>query len=468
MRRLPIRLRLTAVFTAAMALALAGVGAGTVLHFRHALDAAIDDALADRARDLATVPPELAAHRLGEDADTAAQLISTDGQVRAASPRIGSTPLLTPAQVATARTRSLLLDRAHVAGLNGRARLLAIPIGTDAVVVVAASLTDRDHAVADLQTELWTAFPLVLLIAAGAAYLLATAALRPVDRMRGQAAAITADTAGQRLPLPPGRDELTRLGTTLNDMLDRLHTALERERDFVSDASHELRTPLALLKTELELALHRPRTPAETDAALRGALADTDRLVALAEDLLLLARTDRSPGSQVETVALARLLRGVADRYETVAAGRPIRVRCPDSLTAAADARQLERAVANLIDNAVRHGAGPVDITAQTTKDHLEVHVRDHGPGLPPDFLPKAFQRFSRPDTARTGGGTGLGLAIVAAIAHRHAGTAHATNHPDGGADVSLQLPLQPAPPTRSSPTNARIETGSYTEVPQP
>src|SRR5262249_51643764 len=154
------------------------------------------------------------------------------------------------------------------------------------------------------------------------------------------------------------------LGVTLNDMLDRLHTALERERDFVADASHELRTPLALLKTELELALHRPRTPAETDAALRSALDDTDRLVALAEDLLLLARTDRTAGPTAQVVALAPLLRGVVARFASVAAGRPIRVSCPENLHAAVDARQLERAVGNLVDNALRHGAGPIDITA--------------------------------------------------------------------------------------------------------
>ncbi len=290
--RVPIRLRLTAVFTAAMALALAGVGAGTVLHFRHALDAAIDDTLTDRARDL---PPLDSTGRLADDADTVVQVLTPDGGLRAHSARAGTTPLITPTQLAAARTRPTQTERDQVAGLPGRSRLLATPGPDGTVVVVAASLAGRDNAIADLQTELWTAFPLVLLIAAAAAYLLATAALRPVEAMRARAAAITADTPAQRLPVPPGRDEITRLGATLNTMLDRLHTALARERDFVSDASHELRTPLALLKTELELALHRPRTPTETHEALTAALADTDRLVTLAEDLLLLAAPTTPP-----------------------------------------------------------------------------------------------------------------------------------------------------------------------------
>jgi signal transduction histidine kinase len=443
--RLPIRLRLTAVFTAAMILALAGVGAGTVTHFRHAVDASIDDTLADRARD---IPPPDGGGHLAEDADTAAQVIAADGQVRAASPRAGTAPLLTPAQVATARRHTLRLDREHVPGLPGRARLLATSDGDDSVVAVATSLAGRDQAVADLRTALLVAFPIVLLIATGAAYLLATAALRPVERMRARAAAITSETPGQRLPVPAGRDEITRLGATLNDMLDRLQTALARERDFVSDASHELRTPLALLKTELELSLRRPRSPAETDAALRAALADTDRLVDLAEDLLLLARTDRGPGSPTEPFPIAPLLCGVAKRYEPAADGRPIRLRCDPDLVATVDARQLERALNNLVDNALRHGAGPVEITVSTRDGHLTVRVRDHGPGFPAGFLPRAFDRFTRADTARTGHGSGLGLAIVAAIARRHAGTAHAANHHDGGAEVSLRLPAATGCPT--------------------
>jgi signal transduction histidine kinase len=419
-------MRLTAVFTVAMTLALAGVGAGTVLRFRHAVDSEIDDTLADRARDL---PPPDGSGRLADDADTVVQVLNADGRLEAASPRVGTTPLVTPTQAANARSGPLRFERDALRGLPGRVRLLATAGSNDTVVVVAASVAGRDSAVADLQIELLTALPIVLVIAAAAAYLLAAAALRPVERMRAQASAITADTPA-RLPVPPGADELTRLGRTLNDMLDRLHTALERERDFVADASHELRTPLALLKTELELALQRPRAPNENEAALRSALEETDRLVALAEDLLLLARTDRPDRPHAQVVALSPLLCRVAARFGPVAAGRSIRVDAPDDLAWVVDARQLERAVGNIVDNALRHGVGPIDITARPTAGHLEVWVRDHGPGFPPEFLPRALHRFSRADTARTGGGTGLGLAIVAAIARRHGGTVRVINQP--------------------------------------
>jgi signal transduction histidine kinase len=451
--RLPIRVRLTAVFTAVMALALAGAGVGAVLDFGATLDAAVDARLTARTDDLAA--PGGDAH-LADDAGGVAQRIAADGHVLAASPRTGAVPLLDPDDLARASRHPLRLDRDHVPGVTGRARVLATAGSGDTVVVVATSLAGRDAALADIRTELAVAFPVVLLVATAAAYLLATAALRPVERMRARAAAITADTPGPRLPVPPGHDEVTRLGDTLNDMLDRLHTALTRERDFVADASHELRTPLALLTTELELALRRPRSPAETEAALRGALADTHRLVALAEDLLLLARTDHGYRVAAATVPLAPLLHHVADRYRTAANGRAIRVHCSGDLVATVDPDQFERAVANLVDNAARHGGGDVDVTAGTDGEHLTVRIRDHGPGFPAEYLPRAFDRFTRADTARAGPGTGLGLAIVAAIARRHAGTAGADNHPDGGAEVSLRLPVPPAH-VRSAPASSRL-----------
>lgn len=160
------------------------------------------------------------------------------------------------------------------------------------MAVVAASLAGRDAAVADLGEELAVALPLVLIAAVGGAYLLTAAALQPVERMRAQAAAITPTDPHPRLPVPPANDEIARLGATLNALLGRLHAALARERQFTAEASHELRTPLSMLTTELELALRRPRQPAELTAALRSALEETDRLSRLAHDLLLTTTDD--------------------------------------------------------------------------------------------------------------------------------------------------------------------------------
>ena len=185
----------------------------------------------------------------------------------------------------------MFIDRNGVARFDEHLRLLARPAG-DRVVVVGATREDREEALASLERVLLIGLPIALLLAALAAYGVATAALRPVSAMRAEAAEISRLGSGRRLPVPEGRDELARLGGTLNEMLDRLERSAERERGFVASASHELRTPLALLRAELELALREGRSPEELREAVASAAAESDRLVQLAEDLLVLARAD--------------------------------------------------------------------------------------------------------------------------------------------------------------------------------
>ncbi|WP_051877084.1 sensor histidine kinase [Streptomyces natalensis] len=307
----------------------------------------------------------------------------------------------------------------------------------------------QQAALDDLLRELLTALPIVFVLATLGAYLLAAAALRPVERMRTQAAAVTEDTPDDRLDVPPSRDEIARLAATLNDMLTRLQTALDHERLFVADASHELRTPLSLLRTEIELALRRPRDAAELHAALVSAHEETERLVQLAEDLLLLARTDRRETSPagVTVPDLARLLQRVAARLRNGDPGKAVTIGCPAGLTAAVPHDRLERAVTNLIHNAQQHGRGPVEATARPDGDQVRIEVRDHGPGFPPAFLPHAFDRFTQADRSRATSGTGLGLAITAATARAAGGEYGAFNHPDGGAVVWITLPTLPHPP---------------------
>ncbi|WP_084036955.1 sensor histidine kinase [Haloechinothrix halophila] len=298
--------------------------------------------------------------------------------------------------------------------------------------------------VADLIRELLIVLPLVLLVAVLAAYTLSGAALRPVEAMRSRAATIDADQPEHHLPVPDTGDEIARLGRTLNAMLTRLHTALTRERQFIADASHELRTPLSLLTTELELALRRPRSHDELTKALHSALDETQRLSRLAEDLLTLSRTDRQQAGPSSTVVeLGPVLEAVADRFRPALEHqhRHVTVEAPAGLTALANADHLDRALANLVDNALRHATGDIHLTAARTNGHVEVHVLDHGPGLPNDFLPYAFDRFSRPDTARTRPGSGLGLAITAALINANGGHTQLTNHSDTGADASITLP---------------------------
>jgi signal transduction histidine kinase len=226
-------------------------------------------------------------------------------------------------------------------------------------------------------------------------------------------------------------------------MLDRLESALERERSFVADASHELRTPLALLKAELELALRRPRSRQELEEALRSAAVETDRLSQLAEDLLVIARTERGAlPLRRSSVRVMQLFERVAERFEprTRHETRPVEV-VRSVETVDGDVLRLQQALGNLVDNALRHGNGTVRLSTLRRDRRIELHVTDEGPGFPHAFLERAFDRFTRADESRTGGGAGLGLAIVELIARAHGGDAGAANLAEGGADVWLSLP---------------------------
>jgi signal transduction histidine kinase len=304
-------------------------------------------------------------------------------------------------------------------------------------------LETRDGALATLRTELLVGGPTALLIASLIGYLIAAAALRPVERMRKRAAAISANRLSERLPVAPSQDEVARLGETLNEMLGRLETAVERERSFVADASHELRTPLAHLRAEVELALESPRKKDELETALRSVANESDRLSQLAEALLLLARLDKGTVPiRRDAVELDELLDGVALRFERRAreAGRTIESDGGGG-HARVDRLRIEQALGNLIDNALRHGAGAIHVSALQHGDWLELHVTDEGNGFPADFAPKAFERFSRADQSRGSGGAGLGLSIVAAVTLAHGGTATTANRPGGGGDVSIRVP---------------------------
>jgi two-component system OmpR family sensor kinase len=311
--------------------------------------------------------------------------------------------------------------------------------------VVGATREDREEALSSLRTVLLTGGPIAMLLAALAGYWLASAALRPVSAMRDEAAEISRLGSGRRLPVPAADDELSKLGGTLNEMLERLEKSAKRERGFVASASHELRTPLALLKAELELALREGRTTEELRDAVASAVGESDRLVQLAEDLLVLARTDegRLP-VRPERLDTAELLESTARRFETRAAeaGRELRVLPSDGLALHADRLRAEQALGNLVDNALRHGEGTVELAAEQAEGAVRLHVRDRGPGFDAALNGRAFERFTRGDRARSRGGTGLGLAIVDAIARSHGGRTAVGSRDDGhGADVWIELP---------------------------
>jgi two-component system, OmpR family, sensor kinase len=262
--------------------------------------------------------------------------------------------------------------------------------------------------------------------------------------MRARAEEISIAAPDERLPVPATRDEVARLGETLNEMLARLGDALARERAFVADASHELRTPLAILRAELDLALAEGRTPDELRAALASAAEETDRLTQLSDSLLTIAQTERGElPLRIEPLRLGDTFAAVERRFARRAdeAGRRIEIGDGDEVGLSADWLRIDQAIGTVVDNALRYGGGTIVLSARRTGEMVEIHITDEGEGFPPDFLERAFERFSRAPGIRVGG-SGLGLAIVATVAAAHGGSAHAANRPEGGADVWLVIPL--------------------------
>jgi heavy metal sensor kinase len=460
-RRLPVRLRLTLAFAGVMALVLAAVGAFLYLRFENDLRASVDQGLRSRAGDVAALVrqadsglSEGGRSPLTEQGQSFAQILDGRGRVVDASPQLRKRPLLAGSDLARAESGTITIERDNPVEGGEPTRLLATPVraqGKKLVIAVGTSLEDNEASLGNLLALLLIGGPAALLLASLAGYGVAAAALRPVEAMRRRAAEIEQAEPGQRLPVADADDEIARLGTTLNAMLDRLEAAFEREQTFVADASHELRTPLAILKTELELALRAGRSKAELLDALRSAAEETDRVAQLAEDLLVIARSDRGQlPVRLASVDAGTLLESVRERFARRGEqqGRALEVSAPARVEVSADPLRVEQALGNVVDNALRHGAGPIRLSAAERDGMVELRVSDRGSGFPEGFLDRAFERFTRADDSRARGGSGLGLAIVDAIARAHGGKAGARNREGGGADVWIELPNPARRPT--------------------
>ena len=422
-----------------MAVVLAGVGLFVYQRVANELLASVDQALVGQARE------ETGGGRVDADAGggtTLAQFFGPLGQVRHSQPSM-LPPLVGRQTIAAALGGRRVWLEKPLPQRKGEWRVLALPAPAgNGVAVLARSLGPRAESLDHLRHELVIFLPLALLAACLGGYALAAGALRPVEVLRRRAEAVTAGEPS-RLPVPPAGDEVSRLAQTLNDMLARLQAAFEHERRFVADASHELRTPLALLRTELDLALRRPRSREELESALRSAAEETQRLSRLADDLLLIARADQGPlPMRREVVAAGDLLADAATRFASSSSslGRDLLVE-PTALHVDADPLRVGQALVNLVDNALTYGEGAVELAAEERDGLVELHVRDAGSGFPDDFRARAFDRFSRADEARSRGGSGLGLSIVELVARAHGGGAGLRNRPSGGADVWLSLP---------------------------
>jgi signal transduction histidine kinase len=413
---MPVRWRLTLAFACVMAVLLVASGVFVRQQVGANLDTALNASLRSHAADIATLAQQ-ADTGLADATNTGvagqraqlAQIIDARGRVIDATPGLPPRPLLGTAALARAQHATVLLQRTVVAG-DQPVRLLAVPIraqGKQLVAVVGQSLEQRQQAIGDLKHVLLIGGPVTLLLASLAGYALIGSALRPVEIMR------------------------------------------RRERTFIADASHELRSPLAMLQTELELMARDQPSGDDLRAATDSAIEETTRLARLADDLLLLTRADSHRLElRARPVALADLVRAATGRaLRRKPAGVEIAIRgAAGAPLVRADPDRIGQALDNMLGNALRYAAGAIEVNARVAGSTVEIHVMDDGPGFPADFLPRAWERFARADSARTDGGAGLGLPIICTIAELHGGEAGAVNRPGGGADVWISLPLLARP----------------------
>ena len=451
-RRRSLRARVTLAATAGLALALLGVALLLRAELRTSLSNGLDNTARQGAREVAALAD---AHRLPDpvpvaDGTITVQVLNAQGRIVDASPGADLlVPLLPPGQAAAnARTGRAMVMQGPPHGLPGEIRVVTVATGGGETVIAAVAAYQELNTVAALTRALLIGTPLLLLLLAGAIWLVVGTTLRPIAELRRGAQDVTRTGRPSALPVPEARDEVHSLALTLNDMLSRLGQAQERQRGLVSDTAHELRSPIASIRAQLEVALDHPDSQDWRQTA-SDVLEDTLRLARLAEDLLVLARLDERDGRrradlQVDLAALVgvEVSRHDGSRVPVVVAGqdqggqdqagqerggqeRGGQERC----AVTGDADGLRRMLGNLIDNAVRYARTRVTVGITREGSSVRLTVTDDGPGIPPGDRQRAFGRFARLDDARSRdgdgqGGAGLGLAIVRATAQAHDGSA--------------------------------------------
>lgn len=434
---LPIRLRLTLIFSALLFLALALSGGAVVTILRTRLNMRLDETLDRRlqgvenflirettAATIDKIPVELAEYASTQPEGHLIEVKDRKGNVILASDR---TPY---------RSRS-------------RTRTFAI-YGESYWTKASASIESVEESVEEIRVLLLWSSPLLLALIGLSGYWLSSRSLRPVDEMTRTARTIGAADLSARLLVPGGRDEITRLAEAWNEMLGRLEESFVRMQRFTADAAHELRTPLAALKTTAELTLRRSRQNEEYREALKQVVQISDRIQALAETLLAIARGQIPNIGAAETlVDLGSLVDDLAIEMQPLMDDKRLNFQVQATpLFAQVNSDGVRRIIAILLDNAMKYtpAGGTVLVTVTEVEDRFEISVTDSGAGIPEAELSRIFDRFYRVDAARDRktGGFGLGLAIARQLAQGHSGDITAISAPGTGSTFSLRLPKRP------------------------
>ncbi len=337
---------------------------------------------------------------------------------------------------------------------DGRLLIYNHPVISNAEVVsivqVARSLAEHDRSLASLGATLIIASLLTMLIAFGIGWVLSGAALRPIHRITQTARAIGSESDfTRRVDYTGPNDEIGQLATTFNSMLARLQDAYQRvsaalnlQREFVADVSHELRTPITTVRGNLALLLRKPPLPPEEQAdILTDVVEESDRLIRLVNDLLVLARADAGQSLECHTIAILPVIEEVCRQANPIETARAIKISVPE-LNVLADRDALKQVLLITVDNAVKYSRGDIQITAEAVQGSVVIGVQDDGPGIAPETLEHIFERFYRGESSSAVPGFGLGLPIAKSLLESQGGSISIDSQEGQGSRVKITLPM--------------------------
>ena len=288
-------------------------------------------------------------------------------------------------------------------------------------------------------------FPLVLIVQFIVSSLAASKAIAPVNQLIASASKIGDSNISTRLPLPGHQDELYQLTQTINELLARIETSMQQQKQFTSDASHEIRTPLSGIRGILEVLIRKQREPQVYEEKIAATIKEVDRLDSLLEQLLQLARLDSSKAARTETICLAELISLSGEKWKKQAAEKSINMQLniPEDVTVMGDQLYLELIIDNLLSNAIKYGKENGNVIASWNEASKTLSVKDDGIGISTKDLPNIFNRFYRADKSRSSAvkGNGLGLSIVKKLADLQLINLRAESQPGKGSTFMLQFP---------------------------
>jgi heavy metal sensor kinase len=458
---LPIRARLTLWYVGLLAIILIVVGAFLLLRLWTGLVEGVDQNLDDHANEVAADLQSgdrsfesltVSSLRALSRGAFAAQLESPDGRVLGSTDDpTGRQPMIDVAVRQQVLRGEPVRLTSRLGPERARFRVLAVPYshgGTTDVLVVARSLVDVDESVRRLRLLLVVAVPVAVAVAGAGGWLLARKALLPVSRMTRKAEVISADRLQERVTVPRSGDELGRLASTLNDMLDRIERGVQEQQRLIADASHELRTPLAVMRSEIDVWLRAPDLPIQGREALESVGEEVERMSRVLDNLLTLARIDEGRLDLLRVPQrLDELVTEVLGKLRPIATAKGITLELGGEDSAVlADGPRFGLVITNLVDNAIKYTSSGGSVRVLLWRDRREagVTVSDTGPGIGEEALPHLFDRFYRADAARSrsAGGSGLGLAICKEIVTAHGGRLWASSKVGEGSSFSLAMPL--------------------------